>query len=195
MTLTPKQEKFCTEYVRLGSAAEAYRSAYDVGADTLPKTVWEQASRVMGTEAVAQRIMEIQAAAAERAEITVAQTLRELGKIGFADIREAFDDDGRLLAVKALPDSISAAVQSIDVVRRNITSGDGETDLVYRIKLWDKNSALEKIGRHLAMFVERQELSGPRGGKFEVDFVPPRTDMDRMKAIMELARKVEERDA
>ena len=34
MNITPKQEAFAQKYIECGNASEAYRHAYDVGADT-----------------------------------------------------------------------------------------------------------------------------------------------------------------
>lgn len=48
--------------------------------------------------------------------------------------------------------------ETISCVTRSI--GEGEVEHVHKIKVWDKNSALEKIAKHLGMFIERVEHSG-----------------------------------
>ncbi|WP_234843878.1 hypothetical protein [Sinorhizobium meliloti] len=41
----------------------------------------------------------------------------------------------------------AAAVASVEVVTRNI--GDGEVEHVHKSKVWDINSALETLAKHL----------------------------------------------
>lgn len=54
--LTAKQEAFCRAYIETGNASEAYRRSYDVGADTKPETVWQEASRMMADPKVGARV-------------------------------------------------------------------------------------------------------------------------------------------
>src|SRR5450830_1901928 len=49
------------------------------------------------------------------------RALREAARLAYSDIRELFDDEGRMLPIRRWPDSVAAAVQSIEVVRRNMT--------------------------------------------------------------------------
>ena len=123
------------------------------------------ASRLSANVNIEARVAEIVNAGAERAEIDVARVLKELGRIGFSDLRKAFDESGRLLSPEEWPDDMAAAISSVEVVTRSI--GDGEVEYVHKVKVWDKNSALEKIAKHLGMFIERHEHTGPGGGPIE----------------------------
>lgn len=76
--LTPKQEAFAQAYVETGSASEAYRRAYNVGAKTKPEVVHVKASELLKNGKVAVRVAELQAAAQERHEITVDDLIAEL---------------------------------------------------------------------------------------------------------------------
>lgn len=71
MTLTQKQETFALAYVETGNASEAYRSAYSVKANTKPETVWTNASQLLTDTKVTQKVLELQAKAAERTLVTV----------------------------------------------------------------------------------------------------------------------------
>ncbi len=75
--LTPKQERFAHGYVALGSAAEAYRRAYDAGG-MLPTSVHEAASRLLRDRKVAARIREVQKRTATDYGVTRMQLLLEL---------------------------------------------------------------------------------------------------------------------
>ena len=78
INLTPKQEAFALAYVETGNQSEAYRMAYDVGENTKPETVWKRASELMADGAVAGRVSELKAQAAERLMVTVESLTREL---------------------------------------------------------------------------------------------------------------------
>jgi phage terminase small subunit len=63
-SLTQKQEDFARYYVECRNATTAYRLAYNVGRDTLPTTLWSEASRTLAHPMVAARVQELQEAAA-----------------------------------------------------------------------------------------------------------------------------------
>lgn len=170
--LTPKQEAFCLAYVETGNASEAYRQAYNVSPDTKPESIWVNASKTLADAKVSQRVMELQEEARERNAVTVDRVVQELAKVGFSDIRKLFTDTGHLLPPAEWPDEAAGAVSSVEVV----TKQSGETDEdgrkavehVHKIKVWDKNSALEKLAKHLGMFVDRVEHTGKDGGPVEI---------------------------
>jgi len=105
--------------------------------------------------------------------VTVARVLQELSRLGFSDIRQAFDEQGNLLQPDQWSDAFAASVSSLEVVTRTLPGcGDDEAakvEYVHKIKIWDKNSALEKIAKHLGMFVDRIEHSGPYGGPIQTE--------------------------
>lgn len=57
--LTPKQEKFCSQYVLLGHASDAYRSAYNASKMT-SKSVNEKASQMLKQVKIRSRVAELQ---------------------------------------------------------------------------------------------------------------------------------------
>jgi hypothetical protein len=64
------------------------------------------------------------------------RTLREAARLAFSDIRELFDAGGRLRPIRDWPCELAAAVGSVEVVKRNVDSGDGRTDDVIKVRLW-----------------------------------------------------------
>ncbi len=52
----------------------------------------------------------------------------------------------------------ASAIASMEVVRRNLTAGDAALDTVVKIRPADKLKALELLGKHLAMFIDRSEV-------------------------------------
>ena len=92
----------------------------------------------------------------KRTEITQDMVLKELAKIGFADVTDfvSIEDKGTYKAVQVkttdeMPGDKLGAIAGIKEGANGI-----------EIKLNDKGKALELIGRHLGMFKDKLEVSG-----------------------------------
>ena len=96
-------------------------------------------------------------------------TVRAIACLAHSDIRKFYDEHGNLLPIHSLPDDLAACIASIEVVRRNLTSGDRATEVVWKIKLWGKPQALELLGRHQGIFREEQPSEHPPVPMFAVD--------------------------
>jgi len=55
--LTPKQERFCIEYIETGNASEAYRRAYDTD-NMKVETVWREAHELLKNHKVSTKLKE-----------------------------------------------------------------------------------------------------------------------------------------
>ena len=158
--LTAKQARFVSEYlVDLNATQAATRAGYAtkradaIGYENLRKPDIQSAIAA----AIAER--------AQRTEITQDRVLTELGRIAFADIRKAtqwgasvpFTDpkSGKTVVANGislvpsdeLDDDTAAAISEIS-----------ETQQGLKVKFHDKLAALVSIGKHLGMFIERQEI-------------------------------------
>ncbi|MCO7643255.1 terminase small subunit [Pseudomonas sp. S 311-6] len=169
MALTAKQRRFVEEYlVDLNATQAAIRAGYS------SKTAQEQGSRLLSNVMVAKAIEDAQERRSKRTEITQDAVLRELAKIGFADIRKVarwgnttlqagVDDEGNpttevhhglaLVSSDEIDDDTAAAIAEVSEGREGL-----------KVKFHDKKGALVDIGRHLGMFKDRVEHSGPNGG-------------------------------
>lgn len=74
--LTPKQERFCQEYVRTGNKSEAYRLAYDAE-NMLPETIHEKSSRLSTTDKVRTRIQELQGEMKDRFMYSLSESVQK----------------------------------------------------------------------------------------------------------------------
>lgn len=158
--LTPKQARFVEEYLcDLNATQAAIRAGYSkrtataIGAENLRKPH------------VAAAIAERQGERAQRTEITQDRVLQELARIAFADIRSLFTwDEERACYVPSvnLTDDEAAVVSAVKARTAHFTTEAGvtETRIELELKTYDKLGALEKIAKHLGMFVERVEHSG-----------------------------------
>ena len=159
--LTAKQQRFVDEYlVDLNAKQAAIRAGYSPGAAK------EQGSRLLTYDNVAEAVANGMEKRASRTEITQDMVLRELAKIGFADIRQAVawgsrpepkedaedDDDLRiypveLISSEEIDDDIAAAVSEVSLTAQGV-----------KIKMYDKKAALDSIGRHLGMFKDNVSI-------------------------------------
>lgn len=182
MSLTPKQESFCQKYIETGNASEAYRQSYDAG-KMLPKTVWEEASRLLADPKVSARVDELGGKHLRRHEVTVDRVIAEYARLAFLDIRKAFDEEGCLKPIHEMDDDTAAAISGIEVEMLRV-AGDVDEELegqpqggalkrrhgkeaigrLHKIKLADKKGALDSISRVLGIFVDKTELTGKDGG-------------------------------
>ena len=113
----------------------------------------------------------------KRTEVAADRALLEIARVGFSDLRRVFDEDGRLKPMSEWDEDTAAAISSVKV--KTVKDGDGVAE-VTEIKLWDKPSALDKIGKHLGMFVERVEVENKRG---------PLTDLTEAELFERLAMR------
>jgi phage terminase small subunit len=92
-----------------------------------------------------------------RTQITSDRVLQELAKIGFANFKNYLDESNNIVGLDTMNTEITAAVQSIQIERKTI--GEQPVDIT-KFKLHDKLHALELIGKHLGMFVDRIKNEG-----------------------------------
>ena len=96
------------------------------------------------------------------------RALRTAAHLAYSDIRQLFDAEGKLRPVKDWPDELASAIGGVEVVRRNVDSGDNKTDDVIKVKVWDKPKALEMLFKHLDLFsAEKHNLSGEISFKWQ----------------------------
>lgn len=151
--LNEKERRFVLEYVKdLSSGQAALRAGYKNG---------KMGSDLLADPRVADAVnIELEK---HRKDMTVSvqRVIKELARIGYTDIRDLFDDNGRLLPVKQLPEDVARAVSSIKVVTNRIPGTDPvEVEHTVEVKFWDKKGGLELLGRYLKMYTDKLELTG-----------------------------------
>lgn len=167
MAISAKQQRFVDEYIiDLNATQAATRAGYS------PRTAGTQGQRLLTNVEIQAAIIAAKSARAERTHVTQDRVLLELARIGFSDIRCMFTADGLLRPIAELDDATAAAISSVKVVTRpgSEVGDDGKRTVehVHEIKLWDKNSALDKIAKHLDMSPpDRVEHTGKGGGPIE----------------------------
>lgn len=152
-TVSDQEERFCREYVKdLNGSKAAIRAGYAAS------NAGPQASRLLADANVSQRVAELESIRLTRADVQAESILRELVRLGRSDIRSAFDERGNLLPPHQWSDDTAACIASVEVVERNLHTGDGATDQIHKIKVWDKPKALDTLAKHLGLLIERVDL-------------------------------------
>lgn len=157
--LTVKQEAFCKAYVETGNASEAYRTAYSTQ-NMKQETIAVKACELLKTGNVSVRVEQLRVKVSEKLEkefdITQDRVLSELAAMAFYDPAQLVLQNG---AGKVQEISGPADIAKLpENIRRCIVGWSYDRHGHFILKLANKTSSLELIGRHLAMFVDRKEI-------------------------------------
>jgi phage terminase small subunit len=153
MPLTPKQARFVAEYLKdLNATQAAIRTGYS------PKTAAQQASRLLTNAEISAAVSEGTAKQLQAADLSATRTLEEMRRLAFSDIRKLFDADGNLKPLHLLDDESAAAISSLEVVKKNLAAGDGQTDTVHKLKVWDKTRNLEMLAKHFGLLEDKLSI-------------------------------------
>jgi phage terminase small subunit len=156
--LTPKIKRFCEEYIKdLNGTQAAIRAGYS------PKTANEQSSQLLAKLNVKDFIAELKQSLSTKNEGLAQQVIDELKKLGFANIHDYIDTGNEIKDLTTIDRDKVAAVESI---KKTVTefNGGGESSgkkTSIQFKLYDKISALEKLGRHLGIFELDNQQKAP----------------------------------
>lgn len=158
-----KRKLFIEAYIANGgNATEAAKTAGYSG-----KTAYSAGSRLLKDVEVQQALSTRRAVVIEKAELTTERVLREIARVAFSDARRYFRPDGTLKGFHELDDEAAGALSGIDVVETASLEG-GELVPMYtkKVRMWDKNSALEKAMKHLGLFEEDNKQAGAAAARF-----------------------------
>jgi phage terminase small subunit len=155
----PQREAFALALARGGEVARTYAEIYP--GERTPMTIATKSSKLHNLPEVQFRIAEIKAQFATKTSITAQRVLEEMAKIGFVNLGDfvTIGPDGKsTVDLSKIPKEQMAAVSELQID----TDADGKQRV--KVKLHDKRAALLDIGKHLGMFKDKLEVSGPNGG-------------------------------
>lgn len=145
--LTPKQQMFVKEYlIDLNATQAAIRAGYSAN------TAYSIGQENLKKPEIVQAIQEAMEKREKRTEITAERVLMELAKIAFSDLNQFVEvnEDGKII--------VKPSNQIDGTVLSEISESVTQNGRTRKVKLHDKMKALELIGRHLAMFTDKQEI-------------------------------------
>ncbi len=163
--LTDKQERFVQELIKGKTQREAYKTAYNC-VKMKDTTIDVKACELFKKDKIKVRYNTIHDRLVKEAEdesiVTAKEVLRELKKIGFADIKDylSFTTDESNNQRIQLFDSDKVDGRVIQEVSLNSKG-------TFTFKLYDKLSALDKLAKHLGMYTEKVEVTANVNNPFE----------------------------
>jgi phage terminase small subunit len=157
MPLNDNQRRFIAHYraTTPRNATRAYAAVYTLRGEAARVA----ASRLLTNVNVRAAIDEADAEELRDLGITPARVLREIARLGFADVRQLYDETGALKAPHALDDDLAAAVSSVEVV--SYVNQDAQEPLLtrtHKIRLWPKAEHLKLLAQYLHLLVEKVEI-------------------------------------
>lgn len=153
--LTPKQARFVAEYLKdLNATQAAIRCGYSV------RSAGQQGERLLRKAEIASEVARLQSAQLEQTGLTAEAVKDSLRKVITADVRQLFDAQGNVIPIHQLSDEAASLIAGFEVVKRNLTAGDGATDTILKIKLKDQSRYVEMAAKHFGLLTEKVEHSG-----------------------------------
>lgn len=163
--LTPKQRAFVDEYlVDCNVCAAAKRAGYS------PKSIHADGYKLLRKPHVMAAVREAMDERSRRTRISADKVLDLLARMAFFDVRQLFDEEGRLKPVAEWPEEASSAVAGMDVAEL-----PGKGGVVRKVKFADKRAAAADLGKHLGMFAEKPEKKETEPPKVELIVHAPQT--------------------
>ncbi len=156
--LTPMQARFVAKYLVDQNGKQA---AIRAGAS--PKGAEQQASKWL-------RLAKVKTAVAQRLEQTLLKIDLRVEDILFAiqrhiradhhDLSDVLDADGNLRNPTRLTPDVAMNIGGFDIVKRNLTSGDGLVDTVIKVKIRDQSRYVDLGAKYFGLLVEQIRVSG-----------------------------------
>lgn len=136
--------------------------------------------RLMRTPEVLQAIQARMRARAARVRIDQDAVIAELAKVALSNVRDLFDINGNLKPLHELPEEVSAAIQSVEVVE-----GKNEVLSTKKIRMYSKLDALKTMAQHHGLLTEKLEVTGKDGAPL----VPEMSEQEAARRVAFLLAK------
>lgn len=165
--MTPRQRSFVAEYLLdLNGMQAAIRAGYS------PDNANSYAVTLLRIPHVAEAIERGKAQRLHRVNLKQDDVLNEMSALAMSRIDHyVVSDEGQVELAEGAPDNAMAAVQSIKRKCKVFRDRQGvETHREYdvELRLWDKPQPLKLTGRHVGLYPDKVEVSGPNGGPIPI---------------------------
>lgn len=179
--LTTRQQIAVMEYICTGNMTQAYKFAgYKCKDDnTAQSTASQFFSRPKIQQAVEREQRKLQA----RLDLKVERVLHEYACIAFSDRRNVHNADGSYKGMDEWDDDTAAAVKDVEFFE------DGR---IKDVHFWDKIPALEKLGKHLSLFSEKNVQEAIRAATVNVQVNVAelsKLSVEDLEAILDLQQR------
>ena len=192
-TLTPKQQRFCDEYlIDMNATRAALRAGYTQAT--------AMNGQLMEMPKIQAYLKERTAQAAQKLQVSHETLLGELMKVAFANMGDYFGDDGKIKPMQDIVDDKKSAIWSLKV-------SEGKYGTTVQLRLHNKLAALEKIAKHIkfyeaepkkpaeeAVYVDKEDLN--EDDRFEDDSIDAldKADSERKERLDAFEMRLNTRD-
>lgn len=153
--LSAIKKRFCDEYlIDLNATQAVIRAGYKINGDNSAASI---GSKLLKDSAVAKEIAKQMAERSKRTGINQDRVVQELARIAFVRATDVIETEDASVKEYASEDDL-ACIQSIKVKTVN---SDKATTVEREVKLNDKMKALELLGKHLGMFIDKIQVDNP----------------------------------
>ena len=179
--LNTRQRAFVAEYVQDFNATQA---AIRVGYSSA--TAGSIAGQLLQTPKIREAIDTASAVRTARTDFKGDKVVAEMSALAHSDLSHyVIDDLGNVTLADGAPPDAMKAVQSIKKkIKTTVKDGASTTEYDVELRLWDKPTPLKLMGRHVGLFPDKVEVTGPGGGALQVQGM---TDEEIAKRAVELA--------
>lgn len=159
VNLTDKQKRFCEEYlIDLNATKSAIRSGYS------EKTAHSIGFENLTKPEIQNYISLLQKQKSEELNITQNQILTELSKVAFGDVRNLFDENGKLLNINEVENLVSGGIKSVTLLTEKYdltASGDGVYTTIKKVETHDKLKAIDLLNKMLGYYGKDNDQRRP----------------------------------
>ncbi len=155
--LTPKQLRFCQEYlVDFNATQAAIRAGYS------KKTAYSQGQRLLKNVETQKKLRELIQQQTVRTQIDADKVIKEAGRVALADVGLAFKEDGTFKDIHDIPKELRRAISGIETIETYTGTGKNKvwTGYIKKIKFWSKDKQIEVLMKHLGLFREDNKQAG-----------------------------------
>jgi phage terminase small subunit len=168
MALNERQQLFVQEYLIDFHAANAYRRAGYAARTN--NAAYVSAHKLLNSAKIQEALRDARAVRAQRVSqqldmvtLRADDVVRELIIVGLSTMRDILDFSGDRIVYKRakdIPDHAIDAIESYTEDEQTTVDAMGRehTRRRRKVKLWNKLQALDKLGKHLGLFLEREPL-------------------------------------
>ena len=146
-----------------GNQSAALRTVHPNAKNWAENTLNVAASQMFNQSKMRIRVAQLRAERAQRTAITADRVLQECFKLAFSDVSKLFNPDGSLKMPNEWPADAAASIASFEVVTMSQGS-DSPPLYVNKVKLWDKNPALDKLFKHMGLYEADNLQQNPFAG-------------------------------
>lgn len=150
-SLNDKQRRFAAEYlIDLNATQAAIRAGYS------PKTAGPQAFKLLQNALIKKFISEANQKRADKLEISADRVLKEIARIAFVDLSNAFHEGGGLKSLHEMDEDTRRAIAGLEVT--SLTEDGEAVGTLKKLKITDKIAALTLLCKHLGLAQDKLKL-------------------------------------